>query len=90
MAHAPGYKKLMTWSPIPIMPTPGAVGLIIEKVARRDQIWQCTTNPFAVVSFCIWRCMHGVSQSPQAELGRWATPGGLSLFAPDDHGPTEI
>jgi uncharacterized protein (TIGR01319 family) len=38
MAHAPGYKKLMSWSPVPIMPTPGAVGLIIEKVAKRDQI----------------------------------------------------
>ncbi|HEY3216641.1 MAG TPA: glutamate mutase L [Candidatus Eisenbacteria bacterium] len=38
MAHAPGYKKLMTWSPVPIMPTPGAVGIIIEKIARRDRI----------------------------------------------------
>lgn len=38
MAHAPGYKKLMTWSPVPIMPTPGAVGLIIEKVAKRDNV----------------------------------------------------
>lgn len=38
MAHAPGYKKLMTWTAVPIMPTPGAVGLIIEKVAKRDQI----------------------------------------------------
>src|SRR5438093_7080402 len=38
MAHAPGYRKLMTWSPVPIMPTPGAVGLIIEKVAKRDAI----------------------------------------------------
>jgi uncharacterized protein (TIGR01319 family) len=38
MAHAPGYKKLMTWTPVPIMPTPGAVGIIIEKVARRDAI----------------------------------------------------
>jgi len=38
MAHAPGYGKLMTWSPVPIMPTPGAVGLIIEKVASRDRI----------------------------------------------------
>ena len=38
MAHAPGYGKLMTWSPVPIMPTPGAVGLIIEKVAKRDAI----------------------------------------------------
>src|SRR2546428_862026 len=38
MAHAPGYRKLMTWTPVPIMPTPGAVGLIIEKVAQRDRI----------------------------------------------------
>jgi len=38
MAHAPGYKKLMTWSSVPIMPTPGAVGIIIEKVAKRDKI----------------------------------------------------
>src|SRR6185436_16756113 len=38
MAHAPGYKKLMTWSPVPIMPTPGAVGIIIEKIAKRDRI----------------------------------------------------
>jgi uncharacterized protein (TIGR01319 family) len=38
MAHAPGYRTLMSWSPVPIMPTPGAVGLIIEKVARRDGI----------------------------------------------------
>jgi uncharacterized protein (TIGR01319 family) len=38
MAHAPGYKKLMTWTPVPIMPTPGAVGIIIAKVAERDRI----------------------------------------------------
>ncbi len=38
MAHAPGYKKLMGWTPVPIMPTPGAVGIIIEKVAKRDRI----------------------------------------------------
>jgi uncharacterized protein (TIGR01319 family) len=38
MAHAPGYRKLMSWSPVPIMPTPGAVGIIIEKVARRDRV----------------------------------------------------
>ncbi len=38
MAHAPGYKKLMTWTAQPIMPTPGAVGLIIEKIARRENI----------------------------------------------------
>ena len=38
MAHAPGYRTLMTWTPVPIMPTPGAVGLIIEKVAKRDRV----------------------------------------------------
>ncbi len=38
MAHAPGYRKLMTWSPVPIMPTPGAVGLIIETIARDEKI----------------------------------------------------
>ena len=55
MAHAPGYRKLMTWSPVPIMPTPGAVGLIIEKVAQRDglsvvgvDIGGATTDVFSV------------------------------------------
>ncbi|MCD6399550.1 glutamate mutase L, partial [candidate division WOR-3 bacterium] len=38
MAHAPGYKKLMKWTDVPIMPTPGAVGLLIEKVARKENI----------------------------------------------------
>ncbi len=55
MAHAPGYRTLMTWTPVPIMPTPGAVGLIIEKVARREgvsvvgvDIGGATTDVFSV------------------------------------------
>jgi hypothetical protein len=28
----------MTWTAQPIMPTPGAVGLIIEKIAKREGI----------------------------------------------------
>src|SRR5437867_5674845 len=55
MAHAPGYKKLMSWTPVPIMPTPGAVGIIIEKVAKRDgiavigvDIGGATTDVFSV------------------------------------------
>jgi len=55
MAHAPGYRKLMAWSPVPIMPTPGAVGIIIEKVAKRDRlavvgvdIGGATTDVFSV------------------------------------------
>ncbi len=38
MAHAPGYKKLMTWTDAPIMPTPGAVGLLMEMTARMENI----------------------------------------------------
>lgn len=38
MAHAPGYKKLMDWTDVPIMPTPGAVGLLIERLGKRQQI----------------------------------------------------
>ena len=34
MAQAPGYPKLMSWVGAPIMPTPVAVGNIIQRVAR--------------------------------------------------------
>jgi hypothetical protein len=38
MQQAPGYNKLMELVSAPIMPTPGAVGLLIEKVAREQNI----------------------------------------------------
>jgi uncharacterized protein (TIGR01319 family) len=38
MAHAPGYKDLMAMTDTPIMPTPGAVGLMVETVARKQNI----------------------------------------------------
>ncbi len=47
MAQAPGYAKLMEWTGryvdgkwtnVPIMPTPGAVGKLIERVARLEDI----------------------------------------------------
>ncbi|MGI9013931.1 MAG: glutamate mutase L, partial [Phycisphaerales bacterium] len=38
MAHAPGYDKLMTWTHAPIMPTPGAVGNILQTIARLQNI----------------------------------------------------
>ena len=34
MAQAPGYNKLMNWTHHPIMPTPGAVGEIIKRIAE--------------------------------------------------------
>ncbi|MBM3314008.1 methylaspartate mutase, partial [candidate division WOR-3 bacterium] len=38
MAHAPGYRKLMEWTDVPIMPTPGAVGLLIENTGKSQNI----------------------------------------------------
>ncbi len=55
MAHAPGYKKLMTWTDVPIMPTPGAVGLLIQKMGEKEgievigvDIGGATTDVFSV------------------------------------------
>ncbi|MHC5024028.1 MAG: glutamate mutase L [Planctomycetota bacterium] len=38
MAHAPGYDKLMSWTDAPIMPTPGAVGMILQRIAQEQKI----------------------------------------------------
>ncbi|MCG8423039.1 MAG: glutamate mutase L [Proteobacteria bacterium] len=69
MAQAPGYGKLMTWTDAPIMPTPGAMGLIIKALAERDgvdvvgvDIGGATTDVFSV--------FHGVfNRTVSANLG---------------------
>ena len=38
MAQAPGYRKLMGWTSAPIMPTPGAVGQIMQTIACQQEI----------------------------------------------------
>lgn len=55
MAHAPGYDKLMRWTDAPIMPTPGAVGNILQEIARKQginavgvDIGGATTDVFSV------------------------------------------
>ncbi len=55
MAHAPGYDKLMGWTDAPIMPTPGAVGNILQTIASRQginvvgvDIGGATTDVFSV------------------------------------------
>jgi len=55
MQQAPGYRKLMSLADVPIMPTPGAVGLIIQNVAERKglnvvgvDIGGATTDVFSV------------------------------------------
>ncbi|MBN1807719.1 MAG: glutamate mutase L [Planctomycetes bacterium] len=55
MSHAPGYGKLMDWTDLPILPTPRAVGDMIELVAARQHrnvmavdIGGATTDVFSV------------------------------------------
>lgn len=55
MAHAPGYDKLIEWSDAPIMPTPGAVGDILQQIAKARgincvgvDIGGATTDVFSV------------------------------------------
>ncbi|HDS74279.1 MAG TPA: methylaspartate mutase [Firmicutes bacterium] len=55
MAQAPGYRKLMGWTGAPIMPTPGAVGVIMQTIARNQginivgvDIGGATTDVFSV------------------------------------------
>ena len=55
MAQAPGYKKLMTWVDADIMPTPAAVGDIIQRIAKTQElsivgvdIGGATTDVFSV------------------------------------------
>jgi uncharacterized protein (TIGR01319 family) len=55
MAHAPGYSRLMQWTDAPIMPTPMAVGNILQTIAEQQginavgvDIGGATTDVFSV------------------------------------------
>jgi len=38
MSHSPGYSKLLNWSPVPVMPTPAAVGDVVQAHAEANNI----------------------------------------------------
>ncbi|BFU93586.1 MAG: conserved protein of unknown function [Nitrospira sp.] len=69
MQQAPGYKKLIDMAGAPIMPTPAAVGVIMETIAKRERlnligvdIGGATTDVFSV--------FHGVfNRTVSANLG---------------------
>jgi uncharacterized protein (TIGR01319 family) len=55
MAHAPGYDKLLRWTDVPVMPTPAAVGNILQTIASQQginvvgvDIGGATTDVFSV------------------------------------------
>ena len=55
MSHAPGYNKLMTWTPVPIMPTPAGEGKMFRTYAEGNNVnvigvglGGATTNVYSV------------------------------------------
>jgi uncharacterized protein (TIGR01319 family) len=55
MSHAPGYDKLMKWTPVPIMPTPAAEGAMFRTFAEAHNanligvgLGGATTNVYSV------------------------------------------
>jgi uncharacterized protein (TIGR01319 family) len=55
MSHAPGYHKLMKWTPVPIMPTPAGEGIMFRTIADAYQenvigvgLGGATTNIYSV------------------------------------------
>ena len=74
MSHSPGYGKLMSWSPVPIMPTPAAVGDIVQMYAKKTgqnvlcvDIGGATTDVFSV--FVDRAGVHAFNRTVSANLG---------------------
>jgi uncharacterized protein (TIGR01319 family) len=99
MAQAPGYSELMTWTDADIMPTPAAVGSLIEAIAERDgidvmgvDIGGATTDVFSVFGGFFNRTVSanlGMSYSISnvlAEAGR----ANLLRWLAFDRGPVDI
>ncbi|MCK4953493.1 glutamate mutase L [Candidatus Bathyarchaeota archaeon] len=56
MSHAPGYDKLMTWTDVPIMPTPAGEGMMVQLIAKTFNtntigvgLGGATTNIYSIV-----------------------------------------
>ena len=99
MAQAPGYGKLMSWADAPIMPTPGAMGLIIAALAARDKvnvvgvdIGGATTDVFSVFDGIFNRTVSanlGMSYSVSNVLAEAGLPH-IQRWVPFDLDPAEL
>lgn len=74
MSHSPGYGKLMSWSPVAIMPTPAAVGDVVQMYAKQTgqnvlcvDIGGATTDVFSV--FVDRAGTHAFNRTVSANLG---------------------
>ena len=78
MQQAPGYKKLIEMAGAPIMPTPAAVGVIMETIAKREginligvDIGGATTDVFSVFGGLFNRTVSATSACPTAFQTCW-------------------
>jgi uncharacterized protein (TIGR01319 family) len=78
MAQAPGYAKLMTWTTVPLMPTPGAVGLIMQLIAERERI-QVVGVDIGGATTDVFSVFEDLSQAPDGRDAR--TTGGTDVRA---------
>jgi uncharacterized protein (TIGR01319 family) len=74
MSHSPGYGTLMGWSPVAVMPTPAAVGDIVQMYAKKTSqnvlcvdIGGATTDVFSV--FRDHSGQHVFNRTVSANLG---------------------
>jgi len=91
MAHAPGYDKLIEWTGAPIMPTPAAVGKIMQTIAERRginvigvDIGGATTDVFSIFDGRFTRTVsanYGVSYNISNVLAE-AGPAGVLRWLP--------
>ena len=104
MSHSPGYGELMSWSPVAIMPTPAAVGDIVEMYAKRTgqnvlcvDIGGATTDVFSV--FLDRAGTHAFNRTVSANLGMSysvanvlveAGVANIARWLPFDLGETEL
>ena len=99
MAHAPGYGRLMSWADADIMPTPAAVGAIMQTIAARENInvvgvdiGGATTDVFSVFDGTFTRSVSanlGMSYSISNVLAQAGTDG-ILRWAPDAATPHEL
>jgi uncharacterized protein (TIGR01319 family) len=104
MSHSPGYGKLMSWSPVAIMPTPAAVGDIVQMYAKQTgqnvlcvDIGGATTDVFSV--FVDRAGTHAFNRTVSANLGMSysvanvlveAGVSNIARWLPFDLGETEL
>ena len=99
MSHAPGYDRLMKWTPVPIMPTPAGEGAVFQLYARMRNrnvigvgLGGATTNIYSIYDGKFVRSVSanlGMSYSICNVL-REATMGNIMRWIPFDIDETEV